>query len=133
MKRIIYTRPDGGLSVVIPAQEGDIGIAASMAKLPVSAINPQIVDSSILPVDRTFRNAWRQNGANVQVDLTIARTLTEKEIETRRRVKIRDILEREALGEDVVLEKARLRGIDARAIVDAIQTVEALKAEMAKV
>jgi hypothetical protein len=69
MKRIIYTRPDGGLSIVIPVinttgeMDGfteDDALARAMKKLPEDAINPQVVEESDIPTDRTFRNAWEQ-------------------------------------------------------------------------
>ena len=127
MRKIFYSRPDGGLSIVSVPVDTDAAIAAALAKLPATASNVTTVDESVVPLDRTFRNAWRQNGVSVRVDLPIARTLVEKEIETRRRVKIRDVLEREALGENVAVEKAALRSINARLLVDAAQTPEALK------
>ena len=133
MRKIFYSRPDGGLSIVSVPVDTDAAIAAALAKLPATASNVTTVDESVVPLDRTFRNAWRQNGVSVRVDLPIARTLVEKEIETRRRVKIRDVLEREALGENVAVEKAALRSINARLLVDAAQTPEALKAVIPEV
>jgi len=133
MRKIFYSRPDGELSIVSVPVDTDAAIAAALAKLPATASNVTTVDESVVPLDRTFRNAWRQNGVSVRVDLPIARTLVEKEIETRRRVKIRDVLEREALGENVAVEKAALRSINARLLVDAAQTPEALKAVIPEV
>src|SRR3990167_6600599 len=128
MKKIIYTRPDSGLSVMTPTggarlakkfvtvfgiqlfgigwpvpveqitrkwrflgtpewtETEDEFVARIAAKdVPPDVINLQFVDESAVPQDRTFRNAWRQSGASIRVDLPIARTLVEKEIETRRR------------------------------------------------
>jgi len=133
MRKIIYSRPDGGVSVVSVPIDTDTAIAAAIAKLSLTASNVTTVDDSVIPTDRAFRNAWRQNGASVRVDLPIARTLVEKEIETRRRVKIRDVLEREALGENVAQEKAALRSINARLLVDAAQTPEELKSILPEV
>ena len=133
MRKIFYSRPDGGLSIVSVPVDTDAAIAAALAKLPATASNVTTVDESVVPLDRTFRNAWRQNGVSVRVDLPIARTLVEKEIETRRRVKIRDVLEREALGENVAQEKAALRSINARLLVDAAQTPEELKSILPEV
>jgi hypothetical protein len=79
MKRIIYTRPDGGISIVIPVIntigeiEGfteDDALARAMAKLPTDAINPQIVEESDIPTDRTFRNAWEFVNGQVVVNET---------------------------------------------------------------
>lgn len=84
MKKIIFTRPDGGLSVVHPVINSypvreDIteaqAIERAYAKLPQGAINPQIVEVSVLPVDRTFRNAWKQNGSTVAPDMPACREI----------------------------------------------------------
>jgi len=139
IRKILYTRPDGGVSIVQPVRNtvGEVpGITdaeieqRAFAKLPADAINSQFIDLSAIPADRTFRNAWRQNGATVQIDLPAARAFMEKRIEEQRRIKIRDVLEREALGENVSVEKASIRAINARALVDAAQTPEELKVVM---
>jgi len=78
MKKIIYTRPDGGLCVVHPVintrgeAEGfteDDALARALAKLPADAINPQVVEASAIPADRTFRNAWKSGAGNVEHDM----------------------------------------------------------------
>ena len=67
MKVIVYTRPtDGGISIVhlAPnaklANETDDEFITRIRQLvvPVDALNVQIVDDSLIPVDRTNRNAW---------------------------------------------------------------------------
>ena len=72
MKKIIYTRPDGGLSVVTPARntlgetlttDEEIEQRAWDA-LPADAINPQFVDPAVIPTDRTYRDAWRHDAGN---------------------------------------------------------------------
>jgi len=84
MKKIIYTRPDGGLSVVHPVintigeaegfTESD-ALARALAKLPADAINPQVVDADAIPADRTFRNAWAADGKNLTTDMDKAREI----------------------------------------------------------
>ena len=135
MKKIIYTRSDGGVSIVSPAIninepvgfDEEQAIARALTRLPTDAMNPQVVDGSIIPTDRTFRNALVQIGASVIHDMPKCREIAFDRIQAQRRIKIRDVLEREALGENVATEKASLRAINARAIVDAAQTPEELK------
>ena len=58
--RIIYPTPDGGVAVLIPTPEylQDHTIEELAAK-DVPANTPfEIVDTSDIPADRTFRNAW---------------------------------------------------------------------------
>ena len=127
MRKIIYTRPDGGVCVVSVPVDTDAALAAAQARL-VDAANVQIVDESVIPTDRTFRNAWVQSGVTVSVDLPRARTIQESKIVTAQRAKIRGILEREALGENVASEKASVRAINGRALVDSANTSDELKA-----
>ncbi len=80
--RIIFNRPDGGVSVVVPAPEFMAhfstpakGLAAVRAEsIPSDATDVQTIDVSNLPA-RTFRNAWRQSGGVVSVDMPAARDL----------------------------------------------------------
>ena len=57
-KRIIYPTDDGGVAIIIPAQECGFTIEQIAVK-DVPAGKPfQIVDVSEIPADRTFREAW---------------------------------------------------------------------------
>lgn len=76
MRKIIFTRQDGGLSVVVPvinthpAREDITEEQAEQrawGDLPEDAINPRFVDS--VPEDRSFRNAWTDDGKAVAVDM----------------------------------------------------------------
>lgn len=40
--------------------------------VPLDAITPAVIDDAALPADRSKRAAWRQSGASVVVDATIA-------------------------------------------------------------
>jgi len=58
MKRIIYSSDDGGVAVIVPAEECGLTIEEIAAK-DVPAGKPyKIVDVTDIPSDRTFRNAW---------------------------------------------------------------------------
>ncbi len=59
-KRILFTRPDGGVSIIIPAPE--ITIARALQDVPADAQNVEVVDADAIPNDRTFRAAWKQEG-----------------------------------------------------------------------
>ena len=68
MMQIIYTRLDGGISVVHPVTSEQ----EAWSKLPSGARNPRFVDASEIPTDRTFRNAWK---ADLSVDMAKAREI----------------------------------------------------------
>lgn len=83
-KVIVYTRPDGGVSVVNPGYndrarpEGDTDeklLERCMARLPANAVNPHIVERDTLPTDRTFRDAWTFDGKDFGVDVEKARDI----------------------------------------------------------
>ena len=91
-KCIVYTRPDGGVTVVHPApeylarfnSEAD-GIAAVQLKaVPKDAINIIIVDHTAIPTSRRFRNAWNIQGNTVVHNMTKARNKRMSEIRTER-------------------------------------------------
>jgi len=93
MKRIVYTRPDGGVSVVCPAPEfvaqfptEQEALAAVQVKaVPADAINVKICDVINIPTSRRFRNCWRQVGTTPPVvDLPLAREQRMSEIRTER-------------------------------------------------
>lgn len=57
-QRIIYPNDNGGVSVIIPAPECGLTIEQIAAR-DVPAGKPyKIVDATVIPSDRTFRNAW---------------------------------------------------------------------------
>jgi hypothetical protein len=57
-QRIIYPKEDGGVVVLIPAQDCGLTIEEIAAK-DVPAGKPyKIVDVTDIPEDRTFRDAW---------------------------------------------------------------------------
>jgi len=57
-KRIIYPTNNGGVAVIVPADECGLTIEEIAAK-DVPAGSPyKIVDVADIPADRTFRNAW---------------------------------------------------------------------------
>jgi hypothetical protein len=57
-QRIIYPTDDGGVAVIVPADECGLTIQEIAAK-DVPAGKPyKIVDVADVPSDRTFRGAW---------------------------------------------------------------------------
>lgn len=57
-KRIVYQNDEGGISIIVPAEECGLTIEEIAAKdVPAGKIY-NIVDVSEIPTDRTFRNAW---------------------------------------------------------------------------
>nr|BAR31814.1 hypothetical protein [uncultured Mediterranean phage uvMED] len=56
--RFIYTRDDGGLTIVTPADNSNLTLEEIKAKSCPSGKTIYTVDKSVIPTDRSFRNAW---------------------------------------------------------------------------
>ena len=57
-KRIIYTQDDGTVAIVIPADNCEHTVEPIQAKDVPSGKTSYIVDKSVVPTDRSFRDAW---------------------------------------------------------------------------
>ena len=57
-KRILYQNDEGGISIIVPAEECGLTIEEIAAKDVPQGKEYHIVDVSEIPTDRTFRNAW---------------------------------------------------------------------------
>lgn len=154
MKKIIYTRPDGGLTVVTPVinthtvVDGELvpiaedlseqeALDRAMAKLPADAIGIQVVDESTIPTDRTFRDAWKAGTGRVEHDMDKAREiqkerlrvlraplLVELDVDFMRAIEAGDVLAQQRIGE----QKQQLRDATADPAIAAATTPEQLKA-----
>ena len=56
--RFIYTRDDGGISIVTPADNCPLTLEQIKAKDCPSDRTVYTVNKSVIPTDRSFRNAW---------------------------------------------------------------------------
>ena len=56
--RFIYTRDDGGISIVVPADNCDLTLEQIKDKDCPSGKTVYTVNKSVIPTDRSFRNAW---------------------------------------------------------------------------
>lgn len=67
MSRIIYKTDEGGVAVIVPTDEAlRSHTIQEIAEKDVPAGKPfKIVDVSDIPSDRTFRNAWEANEADL--------------------------------------------------------------------
>ena len=57
-KRIIYTADDGSIAIIIPSDECNLTVEQIKNKDVPSGKTAYIVDKSVIPTDRSFRNAW---------------------------------------------------------------------------
>jgi len=57
-KRIIYIDDEGNVCVVVPADNCSLTVEQIRDKDVPSGKTATIVDKSVVPSDRSFRNAW---------------------------------------------------------------------------
>ncbi len=87
-KRIVYTRPGGGVSVVTPSPNyiaaliaggmtEDQAVDVVKAKdVPPGSISVIVTEVASIPADRTFRNAWTRTGPGMpEVNMPLAREI----------------------------------------------------------
>lgn len=148
--KLIYTRPDGGVSIVCavakPVLEKALGPLTDEAyrahvlerSLPKDASAAQIMpDGWEPPADRSFRDAWGASGKTIAVDMTKARDiqrgrlraerapiLASLDVEALRAFEARD----DAKADIVKIRKQKLRDLPAHPAIDAAATPEELKA-----
>ncbi len=144
--KIIYTRPDGGISVVHAAAKGDLertlGPLTDEAyrahvyerSIPKDATNVREVTASDIPTDRTFRNAWKND---LTVDMVKAREIHRGKLRDDRAPLLAqldvDYQRADEKGDtkakqDIAKRKQDLRDATANPAIDAAATPEALKA-----
>lgn len=57
-KRILYQNEDGGVSIIIPADECGLTVEEIAAKDVPTGKPYKIVDVADIPEDRSYRDAW---------------------------------------------------------------------------
>jgi len=102
---IIFTNKNGGVSVCVPT--GEISIEAVQTKdTPVGSL---IVNTSDLPTDKDFFNAWELADGVVTVSFPKAVEITKKRLRAERTPLL--------AAQDVAFQRAQESGADTTAIV----------------
>ena len=143
MRKIIYTRPDGGVSVAHPVRntigetlttDAEIEQRAWNA-LPAYAINPQFVET--VPTDRTFRDAWKAGATGIEHDMPKAREIHKERLRSVRKPLLEaldaEYMHADEVGDsakksEIAAKKQALRDATKAAEIDAAATPEELKA-----
>lgn len=146
MRKIVYTRPDGGISVVHPVRNtfpkleelSDAEIEQrAWDRLPASAINPQWVAADQIPADRTFRNAWKAGSGKVEHDMAKAREIHKENLRSMRAPLMAaldvEYIKADELGDaakkaQIAAKKQALRDVTRDARITAAATPDELKA-----
>ena len=131
MSRIIYTNSDGTVSIVNP-----VGNVNDAIKAVPSGLSYEIVEDSVIPTDRSFRNAWKQNSKTIETDMTKAKEIHKINIRLARKDKLAELdiefqkaLETSASTTDIVSKKQALRDAPADSAIASADTEAKLKAQ----
>ena len=131
MSKIIYTNPDGTVSIIIP-----VGNVNDCIKDVPDGLSYEIVEDSVIPTDRAFRNAWKQNNKTIETDMAKAREIHKTNIRNARIPKLAELdiefqkaLETGASTTDIVSKKQALRDAPADSAIASANTETKLKAQ----
>ena len=131
MSKIIYTNLDGTVSIITPA-----GNVSDAIKDVPDGLSYEIVEDSVIPTDRSFRNAWKQNSKTIETDMAKAREIHKTNIRNARTPKLAELdiefqkaLETGASTTDIVSKKQALRDAPADSAIASADTEAKLKAQ----
>ena len=132
MSKIIFTQSDGIVAVINPIS----GDANDAIKDVPSGFAYEIVDDSVIPTDRSFRDAWVQDSKTIKTDMAKAREIHKTNIRNARVSKLAELdiefqkaLETSSSTTDIVSKKQALRDAPADSAIDSASDEAALKAQ----
>jgi len=100
MKKIAYTRADGGVSIVCPLPKSEVEVVLGAmtdsehdehvwaTSVPVNAVDAVYIENAAIPADREFRAAFKLNGKSIAFDLVKAKELQLEKIRQARAPKL---------------------------------------------
>ena len=133
MNRIIYPTPEGGVAVIIPAESVELALKDVPEGVPY-----EIVAADKIPSDRFFRNAWKTNGAAVEVDLGRARAIGHDIRRAKRAEEFQpfdEVIAKQIPGKDAAQAEAKRQEIrdkysEVQDAIDAAESPEEIKAAL---
>lgn len=133
-KRIVFTRPDGGVSIIIPAP--GIDLARAMQDVPADAADVQVVDAAEVPNDRTFRSAWKLEGKACIECPTRSRAIAHQIRRAKREAEFKpfdDVIAKRLPGEaeaEAVRAAIRAKYSAMQELIDSCEDTQALRAAL---
>ena len=137
--RLIFTNNEGGVSIVIPTDNCGLTLDQIKAKDCPSGKTVYTVNKSAIPIDRSFRSAWKLNENTIKTDMAKAREIHKNNIRTAREplltaldIEFQKALETSASTTDIVSKKQALRDAPADSAITSADTEAKLKAQWNK-
>jgi len=126
--KIIYEQPNGVVAIIIPAGDVQDAIKDVPAGTPY-----EIVEDSVIPSDRTFRNAWKKNGKAVETDVAKAKDICHEKRRAKRSeefapLDVKATIPAKAAQAEAARQAVRDKYDAIQVEIDAATTPEALKA-----
>ena len=139
MQVITYTDPEtGGVVVVHPT--GAVPLNEVIARDVPEGVTYDVLDSSELPADRVFRDAWRKNGSQVTEELQASKEVCHNHRRVKRAQEFEphdNVIMKQIPGVDLTAAEAarqeiRTKHDQLQVDIDAAQSPEELKALLAQ-
>jgi hypothetical protein len=109
MKRIIYNNENGGISIVVPSKDAlaFMTIDQIAIKDVPEGLVYEIVETSAISSDRTFRGAWELDGKIIQVNNVKATDIAKNKLRSWREPEFvkNDVTIQNALADDDAVSK----------------------------
>ena len=136
MKRFAYTRPDGGVSILLPLikekrqdeTEAEFIARVCARQIPADAADVTEMEEADIPKDRTFRDAFALNAGRIEVDMPKARTIHMNRIRQARDKELSRLDIEQLKGNDVAAAKQALRDLPQTFDLTVATTPDQLKA-----
>ena len=135
-KRIIYTGDKGNVCIVVPFKDCELTIEELKSRVVPSGKSSTIVDKSVVPTDRSFRDAWVLDGTTIKTDMAKAKEVHKEKIRQARNPKLVELdvefqkaQETSASTTDIVAKKQALRDAPADSAIASASDEAALKAQ----
>lgn len=134
---IALTRADGGVSIAVTRKEVTPELLARCIAAVDGYVSHRFISREAVPTDRTFRNAWRDNGVGVSVEMAAAREIHRDKLRQMRKPKLEagdaDLMKALEVQDWVSVARIRevkqvLRDVTADQAIAAATTPDALKA-----
>src|SRR3990167_793672 len=90
MKKISVKRNDGGVSIIIPADEATPELLERDALAVIGYVSHREIEDFDIPPDRTFRNAWTDDlpGSKIDINLPKAKEIKKDQLRILRKPKL---------------------------------------------